>query len=153
MAHTYYYIAFAGLAVLLVVRKIQEYIADYKFKKARGCKPAHPFPQWERIIGYSVFRSQALAVKEKRLLESNRQRYEDYGLTWTAAVMGNRFYSTIEPENVKAILATNFKDFGLGQRMDSFGPLLGKGIFTSDGAAWEHSRVSNCPQWYFGVLS
>jgi hypothetical protein len=41
------------------------------------------------------------------------------------------FFNTIDPENVKALLATNFKDFGLGQRLDAFGPLLGEGIFTT----------------------
>lgn len=60
-----------------------------------------------------------------------------------ATVMGQTFYSTTDPENIKAILATNFKDFGLGKRLETFGPLLGKGIFTSDGPAWEHSRVSD----------
>jgi hypothetical protein len=55
--------------------------------------------------------------------------------------MGKTFWVTREPENVKAILATNFKDFGIGQRFRSMGALLGQGIFTSDGALWEHSRV------------
>jgi hypothetical protein len=41
------------------------------------------------------------------------------------------FFNTIDPENVKALLATNFKDFGLGQRLDALGPLLGEGIFTT----------------------
>jgi hypothetical protein len=156
MAYTYYAIAFAGLAVYFVVRQIQQSIRDAKFSKAHGCKPPHKFPQWDTITGYSMFRKQRKAAKEKVLLETNRARYGEHGLTWTACIMGNRFFSTIDPENVKAILATNFKDFGLGQREESFGPLLGKGIFTSDGAAWEHSRVSkltSCPQWAFKVAS
>lgn len=41
------------------------------------------------------------------------------------------YFNTIDPENVKAVLATNFKDFGLGQRQRAFGPLLGQGIFTT----------------------
>jgi len=42
-----------------------------------------------------------------------------------------KFINTIEPENVKHILATNFKDFGIGERQDAFGALLGQGIFTT----------------------
>jgi hypothetical protein len=56
-------------------------------------------------------------------------------------MFGKLFVNTSDPEIVKALLATNFKDFGLGTRRRSMGPLLGQGIFTSDGATWEHSRV------------
>jgi cytochrome P450 len=31
-------------------------------------------------------------------------------------------------------------DYGFGARPDIFAPLLGKGIFTQEGAAWKHSR-------------
>lgn len=48
---------------------------------------------------------------------------------------------TIEPENVKTMLATNFKDWNLpDMRKDAFIPLFGRGIFTTDGAEWQHSR-------------
>ena len=48
---------------------------------------------------------------------------------------------TIEPENVKTILATKFKDYGLtSRRKRAFHPLLGWGIFSADGAEWKHSR-------------
>ena len=48
---------------------------------------------------------------------------------------------TIEPENIKAILSTNFKVWAMGDRRKAaFSPLLGKGIFSVDGAAWQHSR-------------
>jgi hypothetical protein len=56
-------------------------------------------------------------------------------------VSGMTFTTTMDPENIKAILATNFKDFGIGHRLPVFGPLFGSGIFTTDGAQWEHSRV------------
>ena len=50
-------------------------------------------------------------------------------------------YSTIEPENLKTIMATKFKDWNLpDRRKDAFIPLLGHGIFTTDGAAWHNSR-------------
>lgn len=38
-------------------------------------------------------------------------------------------------------MALNFKDWGLGERRKAaFVPLLGHGIFTTDGHAWQHSR-------------
>lgn len=48
---------------------------------------------------------------------------------------------TVEAENVKTVLATNFKDYELpAARKRAFYPLLGFGIFTNDGADWKHSR-------------
>jgi hypothetical protein len=79
--------------------------------------------------------------KAKQVLPDLFRRFEDVGNTFSHVSMGRKIWVTREPENVKAILATNFKDFGIGQRFRAMGPLLGQGIFTSDGALWEHSRV------------
>lgn len=54
---------------------------------------------------------------------------------------------TIDPENVKAVLATQFKDFSLGMRHPQFQPLLGDGIFTLDNTGWSHSRAMLRPQF------
>lgn len=49
---------------------------------------------------------------------------------------------TVDPENIQALLATQFKDFQLGPtRLAQFRPLLRNSIFSSDGAYWEHSRA------------
>lgn len=56
--------------------------------------------------------------------------------------------STIEPENVQAMLATQFHDFGVGsRRYTTFSPLIGMTIFSSDGAFWERSRALFRPQF------
>ncbi|KAK5127192.1 hypothetical protein LTR85_008554 [Meristemomyces frigidus] len=61
---------------------------------------------------------------------------------------GSKIISTIEPANVQAILATQFKDFETGhRRYQQLSPLLGRSIFTSDGAFWEHSRALFRPQF------
>ncbi|KAL8798622.1 MAG: hypothetical protein Q9182_006516 [Xanthomendoza sp. 2 TL-2023] len=55
--------------------------------------------------------------------------------------MGVNSVYTIDPENVKTVLSLKFQDYRLGQRReDAFVPLLGHGIFTTDGASWENSR-------------
>lgn len=56
-------------------------------------------------------------------------------------VSGTAEMYTIDPVNIQAILATNFKDFKLGERrIREFKPLLGDSILNADGASWEHSR-------------
>ncbi|EHK99088.1 putative Cytochrome 52A13 [Glarea lozoyensis 74030] len=57
-------------------------------------------------------------------------------------MLGRRLIQTIEPENVKAVLATQFKDFGLPEtRIGAFEPIFGHGIFTTNGPEWEASRA------------
>uniref|UniRef100_A0A093VGW9 Cytochrome P450 n=1 Tax=Talaromyces marneffei PM1 TaxID=1077442 RepID=A0A093VGW9_TALMA len=130
----YLFIIFA--AVFFLVRRLIRYISVARFKRRHGCKPAKQLPQREKIIGFAYFRIQAEAVKKKRLMALQQERYDTYGNTWSLVLMGARFYTTIEVENVKAVLATNFKDFGLGMRQVAFDPLLGQ-----DGEQWEHSRA------------
>jgi len=54
---------------------------------------------------------------------------------------------TREPENVKAMLATQFADFSLASRSASLIPVFGSGIFTQDGSEWKHSRTMLRPQF------
>jgi len=64
--------------------------------------------------------------------------------TFTIAtnVFGLNGLETMEPKNVQALLATNFKDFVVGERRNKqLGALLGRSIFTSDGEFWAHSRA------------
>lgn len=47
-------------------------------------------------------------------------------------VFGSPMTFTIEPKNVQTLLATQFKDFGLGEwRNGNFNPLLGHGIVSN----------------------
>ena len=135
-------ISLSCLTCYIIIKKIITYIFARSFSKAHGCEPIHRLAQSERIIGYGYFKEQMKAAKNKTLLETTVKRYEEHGMTWSSTAMGRVFINTIDPENIKAVLATNFNDYGLGHRLHTFGPLLGRGIFTTDGAHWEHSRVS-----------
>lgn len=76
-------------------------------------------------------------------------RFESMGdRTHEVHIMGTVGYLTADPKNIQAVLATQFHDFELGKvRHDNFFPLLGNGIFTTDGKAWEHSRAMMRPQF------
>jgi cytochrome P450 len=60
----------------------------------------------------------------------------------TVFVMGTvRFLLTADPENIKAILTTQFTDYGKGEQFHKeWEPFLGDGIFTTDGAQWHGAR-------------
>ncbi|KAI3406453.2 hypothetical protein KGF56_000584 [Candida oxycetoniae] len=49
---------------------------------------------------------------------------------------------TIEPENIRYMCSSaNFDSWNIGDRPKAFHPLLGDGIFSSEGTSWKHSRI------------
>lgn len=70
-----------------------------------------------------------------------------YGKTHLYPVAPTQLLVTTDPANIKAILATQFKDFSLGLRCEALCPSLGHGIFTLDGSSWSHSRALLRPQF------
>lgn len=139
----------AGCLVLLVLAsKVQNYLEAQAFAQKNGTQPARKLPQWEQWVGIQNVLEMLRAAKNHGILELGLRRYTAMGKTFETKALGKTFTHTIDPENIKTVLSTNFKDFGVGQRIDTLGPLLGSGIFTTDGAAWEHSRVS-CPEVLF----
>ena len=63
-------------------------------------------------------------------------------------VARQRMIFTADPENIKAVLATQFTDYGKGKPFhDDWHAFLGDSIFTTDGEAWHHSRQLIRPQF------
>lgn len=61
---------------------------------------------------------------------------------------GQRAILTDDPENMKAILATQFKDFGKGESFhQDWKEFLGDSIFATDGELWHNSRQLIRPQF------
>lgn len=113
--------------------------------KKHGCKPIQPcselnsFP--DNIIGIREAKRIVGATKNHRLMAHNRGRSLRNGHHTYFKILFTNFIQTLEPENIKTMLALDFKKWGLGdRRKHAFIPLLGHGIFTTDGAAWHNSR-------------
>lgn len=138
-------IAVALYATLAVLRAIQQFFHQRKNARALGCQP--PRRAANGFLGIPGFLRMARSVREKRWLYYLLEQYQLNGTTFTANLFGRTMVMTIEPENLKALLATQFNDFGLGTRHREFYPLLGDGIFTLDGAGWSHARALLRPQF------
>jgi cytochrome P450 len=113
--------------------------------KENGCKPIKHHPGLnslaERLFSTRVVRENIKSFKEHKLLEAAYNRFQKYGNTFEGNLLSTKAIHTIEPDILKTMLATKFKDWNLPDRRKSaFFPLLGHGIFTTDGAAWQHSR-------------
>ncbi|KAK4241393.1 cytochrome P450 [Achaetomium macrosporum] len=53
-----------------------------------------------------------------------------------------RFLMTREPEHIKTILTTKFREYGKGEQFhEVWSPFLGDSIFTTDGQLWSDSRA------------
>jgi hypothetical protein len=98
------------------------------------CEPA---PLWPAThLGISTIKQMMAAQKAGRFPAYLREREEVMSEsqnrpvhTMRLSILGNQAHFTSDPKNIQALLATQFKDFGLGSaRIGNFGPLMGDGI-------------------------
>ncbi|TID22340.1 cytochrome P450 alkane hydroxylase-like protein [Venturia nashicola] len=74
--------------------------------------------------------------------------------TVEVSIGGDRLVLTADPENIKAILATQFVDYGKGEQFNKdWHEFLGDSIFTTDGEVWHDSRQLIRPQFVKNRLS
>lgn len=114
-----------------------------------GCQPAPSYPRpWWDPLGLTLLSELNNAANEKTLIESIHESFnvmsQDQGravTSFTYRLLGSPRYFTMDPRNFQAILATQFNDFNIGDdRIEIFMPLLGPGIFNSNGQQWAHQR-------------
>lgn len=110
-----------------------------RFAHENHCQP--PVLAVSKLFGLDTIRQTIAAAKRHRMLELSLSRFKTYGNTFRVNRLATTVIMTREPQNMKTILSLRFKDYGLGNRIRSFGPLLGYGIFTTDGEHWARSRA------------
>ena len=131
--------------VYSLINRLITYQRHSRIIKNNGCKPFAKYPHTDPIFGLDLFKENVKLSKEGGLwieLEKRYNRINGGVHTFSQLLLGEEVINTAEPENIKAILATQFKDFELPpRRKESFHPVFGRGIFTTDGAEWEVSRA------------
>lgn len=123
--------------LLYAVRSIATVVSDQRKARALGCQPA----RWIRNrlpLGLDLVQKFKTAFDAGCFQEEVAKIFAEQGSrTYGLNILGSNFYQTFEPKNIQALLATQFSDFALGDlRRQAFFPLLGNGIFTTDGKAW-----------------
>jgi cytochrome P450 len=152
----YLYIAVL-ITAFLTYRLFTKTIRNRRFKAfadSHGCAPvADVTPptycaKYARLIRFAKdFQD---PDREDMLDDAIAEPFQLFGVntTYEKLFEGQQMYFTLEPANIQALLATQFQDFGTGhERYQQFKPVLGKSIFSSDGAFWEHSRALFRPQF------
>jgi cytochrome P450 len=140
--------AVALYVIATIYKQTALWISRKNFMKEHGCEPLQKYyPLKDRVFGLDNMFESIKAAKESRLLERALNNYNKFGNTMGTKLFRQKLILTIEPQNVKTILSLRFKDFGIGNREKTLGPLLGQGIFTMDGAFWSHSRAMIRPNF------
>ena len=114
-----------------------------RLAKANNCLPAPKFKSRDPLLGLDTLDMIKVAIKEHHFLDNAMEIFQDTG-SWTVELnlFGHVDIRTAHPENIKTILATNVKDWQIGQsRKKSFTPVFGRNIVTEDGAYWHESRT------------
>lgn len=79
-------------------------------------------------------------------LQAIQERFGDSN-AFSLTLPGKKLIISRSPKVMKAMFLTQFGDFSLGVRRPAFEPLLGNGIFVSEGLQWKHSRNLLRPQF------
>jgi cytochrome P450 len=115
--------------------------ARRKLIKENGCKPLRRVPTKDPFFGIDIVYNSAVELKKHNILQWQCDFINGLGFTTALVpILHKRHITTIEPKVVQTVLSLDFNSFGLGSARDGLKPFLGEGIFSTDGAAWQHSR-------------
>ncbi|KAL4883336.1 cytochrome P450 [Aspergillus karnatakaensis] len=120
------------------------------------CKPPPTYPiSTPNPLGlavlYEFYKADQVSEVEEVTRRQLNQLSSKHGrdvTTFKINMLGDETVVTADEENIHAVLVSQFSDFELGPyRCEGFRPLLGEGIFATDGPKWAHSRAMLKPQF------
>ncbi|KAL3496953.1 n-alkane-inducible cytochrome P450 [Aspergillus germanicus] len=131
---------FALVATLAYI-SVRRFIVRRQFALRHGCQPVARASNKEPLLGLDTIPGTIRALRQHKILERTSELFRVHGTTFTVKELQRSAIVTIEPENIKTILSIKFKDYGISHRLEAFRPLLGEGIFDTDGDHWAASRA------------
>ncbi|KAI1378806.1 putative N-alkane-inducible cytochrome P450 [Hypoxylon crocopeplum] len=153
---------YASSVLVLLALFLTWTIVKSKLKKRRnsakaaalGCLPP-PVLRSTNLIGNSILRESMKATKDDRgpqyVVEKMNSVSPDCH-TLKVPIIDYEIFVTRDPENARVLFTS--PDFDISHtRQLSWMPLLGKGIFTSRGDIWKHSRALLRPQFAREMIS
>jgi hypothetical protein len=128
------------LLLVLCFKIVSRLITERKHARRAaelGCKPPFQRP-YKYPFGIDMATRIMKAGKLQIVPNEMHEIFLELGhATFEQNFLGRPNFMTSDPKNIQAILATKFNDFEIGEaRIRNFFPMLGKGIFTSNGKNW-----------------
>ena len=120
-------------------------ISRQRTARKHECEPVRSSPALNTfsndVFGWKFPLLVMNGFKDHKVLENIHKAFFESRNTVQVKALFTKMIFTVEPENLKTVLASNFNDWTItSRRKDAFGPYMGQGIFTSDGLLWKHSR-------------
>ncbi|KAJ4147660.1 hypothetical protein LMH87_002168 [Akanthomyces muscarius] len=144
-------VALLSVLVILgyrVFRYLTAYLTLSRAYALNNCERPPAYPHKDPIFGLDALLANMAAARDSAFTSASAQRYHDLGAhTYYTWIQGRQTVHTAEPENVKALLATRWKDYSIAARKAILGGLLGRGIFVIEGDEWTHARARLRPNF------
>ena len=126
---------------IVLYSKISTHFRLWQASRSNGCLPPPSYPHKDPLLGLDLFLGQFKAVKCGDSATIERKRFSSHGKTFQSNSWGTRCIDTMDAQNIQAVLSQNFRKFGVEpMRLHIGEPFIGKGVFSTDGPYWEHSR-------------
>lgn len=144
--------AFLALPVFIVSHTKLYWL---RANRINGCEPAAVYPHKDPIMGFDWMQSLLKAAQETRLIPFFIDHFNSLGNTFWFNAGGDWTLMTNEPENVKAILSTQFNIWPVqGLRKTTAVVTLGpKAVFSVNGKEWQHARAIMRPSFVRNQLA
>lgn len=124
-----------------LLNKARKYFTIKAVIRRHGCLPPPKYSH-QSLLGTDLFHEIQKDIKANRFLYESRRRFEKYGNTYQSHYYRTTTIDTIEPKNIQTWSATSFDHFGREPlRRAMAKEIWGRGIMTTDGPFWEHSRA------------
>lgn len=127
---------------LYATLKVQRWLTYVWYKRANNCEEPPGYPHKDPIWGLDLFYAQKWAGENGVWLPTSKRLFKENGKTYKINLLGGTMIHTMDPKNIQAAWANNFKDWGLQPFREGLAvPFFDKGINTTDGEFWHHSRM------------
>ncbi|KAI9170806.1 Cytochrome P450 52A11 [Paramyrothecium foliicola] len=153
----FFLLSFYTIVLLAAARITQGRIRAWRQRRkaaAWGCSDC-PSIKSKGWLGRSILKEsldETKAYRGPQFVIKAMNRISPNCHTARVSIMDYKVFITRDPENLKALFTS--QDFDIsGTRQLSWLPLLGKGIFTSRGQPWKHSRTLLRPQFAKSMVS
>lgn len=142
-------VAVASFVIYRLVASSLRERAFQRFAREHKCQtPLDTTKTWPQTLAQLKRLSNTRTSGEDLIDDIIVRQYDDANTYTHRNFDGSWSVATAEPANLQAMLGTQFKDYATGERRyQALAPVLGRSIFSSDGAFWEHSRALFRPQF------
>mgnify|MGYP001437331521 CR=1 FL=1 len=132
MEYTHLATALVLASILIFYRLSRALLLAHKRQvtcRDKGVLPAPWYPFWDHWFGVDLLVKNTKVRQEHRVLDQQHTRFREMNAnTFRLVLLGRCIHYTIEAENLKHMLAVDFKKWSVGsRRILGLAPLLGKG--------------------------